>query len=288
MNKSVSILIPNRNGFEATQLCVESIRKFTNYPNYKIIVYDDCSSYPQDGVKKPNMIDLTYLRECQEKGWLRLIEGKEHARHGGALNRLVNQECDTDYAMICDCDIQILQPNWLTDLITLAEKDPMVICIVNDKKPGYVPFGYRTGMFTFWFGLVNMKAYNDGMRVDWNVKRGDRREEPYKTDVAGIYPAVDNAIYKNYMRTGWNADNFDDNYVANDPGSMLYLKVKYDNPKGYKQIHIPMYIDVKYRHYSHISLLPYPSPLLKDNAFQTRDRVFRVIRNELGKIRCQT
>jgi len=286
--RSVSILIPNRNSFEAVQLCIESIRLHTEYPNYKIVVYDDYSVYPQDGTMQPNPVDLPYLRACAEKGWITLIEGKEHKRHGGALNILVNEVCDTDYAVVCDCDIWIKARGWLADLIRFAERDPKILIVCNQKRAGYTIQGYRSGMFTLWFGLINMRAYRDGMQVDWNVRFGDRREEPYKSEVAHLHPAEQNATFQMYLeKRGWKREKFDPNKVCNDPGSMLYLKWKYDNPKGYQAVHVPFHIEAKYKHFSHISLLPYPSPLTDKSgqAWARREAIMSEIKQELTMIR---
>lgn len=62
--KTVSILISNCNSFDAIQLCIESIRARTDYPNYQIIVHDD---------ESPNGVDIKYLEEAEAKGWIRLI-----------------------------------------------------------------------------------------------------------------------------------------------------------------------------------------------------------------------
>jgi len=74
--KEVSIVIPNLNCYEMLQLCIESVRKFTKYSNYKIIVCDDNSQ---------NRVDLEYLHECQDKGWLTLYEHDKRHGHGGML-----------------------------------------------------------------------------------------------------------------------------------------------------------------------------------------------------------
>jgi len=55
--KTCSILISNYNSFETIQLCIESIRKYTDYP-HKIVVYDDCST---------NEMDVAYLNEAKKK-----------------------------------------------------------------------------------------------------------------------------------------------------------------------------------------------------------------------------
>lgn len=46
--KNVTICMPNYNTFSHVKKCVESIKDVTNHNNYKIVVYDDCSSDRED------------------------------------------------------------------------------------------------------------------------------------------------------------------------------------------------------------------------------------------------
>lgn len=254
MNK-VEILISNRNSFEAIQLCIESIRHHTKYPDYQIIIYDDCSD---------NGIDLQYLREKQEKGWLRLIEGKEWKDHGGALNILVNETCQTDLAMIMDCDIQILKSGWLIEMVDLisAEKKAIGICnCFGTRRRGAEVY---VGPFCeFWFGLLNMVAYRDGMEVDWR-------------------PTIicDKEKMRKYAE-GLDVNILD--YFVLEVGSKLYVKTLYDNPKGYHFISpIPKNINNAYRHYRQVASL---SKLERIDIRQYMAIQFKIIKEELKTLR---
>lgn len=262
--KSCSILISNYNSFEAIQLCLESVRKHTHYPHKIIVCNDLCVNGVDDG----------YLRECRDRGWIELYEAEKQLTHGGCLNVLVNELCDTDYAAILDCDVQIRGDGWLKELVAEAEKDPMTLAVVDYKHEGVNPFGYRTGFYTFWFGLLNMRAYRDGMQVDWMLERADRRREPYRT----LFSFLD-GIPK--------APTFDENLVLNDPGSKLWLKVMFDNPKGYKVVYVPPEIRAKYRHFGHISMISIPHPSHSEQVRINREERFGAIREELRRLRCQ-
>ena len=233
--KTVSILIPNYNSFEAIQLCIESIRKNTHYP-HKIIVYND---------RCLNGIDSEYLKACLEKGWIdELYSGNVQQTHGGSLNILINDKCKTDYAAIIDCDIWIKQDGWLEDLINEAEKDPMTLAVVDYKDGGYAfDGGYRTAIYLFWFGLINMQNYNDGMKTDWMLSVEDRRKEPYLSEFAAIYPPGENEYFMNLFKAGHfpfkTIEDIPKDRVVNDPGSQFYIKAKYSNPKGYKAVPLP-------------------------------------------------
>lgn len=226
MPKSCSILISNRNSYEAIQLCIESVRHYTEYPDYQIIVYDDCSD---------NGIDLPYLKEKQGLGWLKLIEGKERKEHGGALNVLVNEVCQSDLAMIMDCDIQILRSGWLTNMVNLISTDEKAIGACNCLGIKWRGRKVFVGPFCeFWFGLLNMNAYRDGMQVDWEPMLIYDKEEMKRY--------IDNLNIKKI-----------DLFVL-DVGSKLPTKVLYDNPKGYRIISpLPENINNAYTHYMQIT-----------------------------------
>jgi len=222
---SVDILVTNRNSREAIQLCVESVRFSTRTDPYRLVVYDDASD---------NGLDLPYLRDAQTKGWLTLIEGRERVLHGGALNILLSG-CRADYAVILDCDVEIKQPCWLEEILALIQADPMAIAAVNClprqlRGPGHwlAPFA------EWWFGILNMNAYRDGMEVDWRpVILSDRKA------IHKVAPELDNQAVQQYIF---------------DVGCQLLHKVKTANPKGYAVISpLPENLKQSFRHYLQIS-----------------------------------
>jgi len=262
--KSCSILISNYNSFEAIQLCIESVKKYTKYP-HKIIVFDDASI---------NEIDLEYLREAKKKGMIHeLIEGQKQRTHGGSLNILINENCETDYAAILDCDVQIKDYNWLQDLMDLASRDPKILAICDFKHEGITDDGYRTGIYLFWFGLLNMTAYRDDMQVNWMLSKENRNEEPYKSLFSFLTGIPKPA-------------GFNENLAINDPGSKLWVKMRYDNPKGYKVVNVPAEIFAKYHHYGHISMISIPHPNHSAQVNINRETKFAQIKNELARLRC--
>lgn len=242
MSNPASILIPHRNSHEAIELCIESIRKYTTYP-YTITVWDDASDVKSN---------IRYLRQVHDRGWIELIEGKERLGHGGVLNRFFNSRTiETKYAVLLDDDIQIKAGGWLRELVDLAESDPMTIACVDYRDKDYFPFGFIAGIYKFWFGLINMDAYEDGMHVDWRPWDADRRQEPYKTEFSGLYTSK----FRRKMEAGkWRELGFNPNLIKCDPGTALYLKIKYDNPRSYKALPLIDSIRNKYYHWLHTTL----------------------------------
>jgi len=239
--KSVSVLIPNFNGFEAIQLCIESLRLYNKYP-YKIIVYDD-ASYNDD-------IDLKYLRDCADKGWIKLIEGKKRIGHGGALTYLINNY-QTDMAMILDNDVQITGYGTIEGMVDLMRNDIVIATGIEDNYNSAQPS--LPVWFQSWFMMINMEAYRDGMEVDWR---------PGKVEYRGrdVYCPV---------------------------GGKLWLKLRYDNPKGYKIALVPDSIKKRYHHFAHVSVISMETHKDQPKLAVARDAKMVEIKKELKKLRGQ-
>lgn len=208
--KEVAILIPNYNSYEAIQLCVESVRKHTEYP-YQMIVYDS---------KSTNGCDLGYLRKAKEDGWIELIEADTFSAHGTALNFLLNERCKSefDYAVVMDDDTYIKEGGWLEDMLSEVEKEGALASCDYRKDWHY----YHTDIYEIWFSIFNLKAYRDGMQVDWLPSYGDLREEPWKSMKEGMVP-LEPAFFQ----------------TVHDVGAKLVVKMLTENPKKYKVVPLP-------------------------------------------------
>ena len=266
--KKVDILISHWNSGKAIELCIQSIREFTKYP-HQIIVHDDGSTH------KPN---LDYLRLAQQKGWIKLSIGKENVGHGRVLNKLVNETCRTSHAIIMDSDVQILKEGWLSEFMEIAKKDKDILAIVDYVDKDYVPWGFRCGLYAFWFGLLNMKNYRNGMYVDWALKHAKRWREPFTTEFADLYTHE----FKIRMESrGWVKHGFNPDRIDCDPGSALYIKAKYDNPKNYKIVPLTRSLKESHRHYAHISACSTLAMKPMGEWAKRHDQIGR----ELGKLR---
>lgn len=292
MPKSVSILITNRNSFDAIQLCIESIRKYTTYP-YKIIVCDEHST---------NEVDRAYLRTAHARGWIELIEenrlegdweGYDKTRachpapywHGKALNILINGACAADLAVVMDCDVYIKEGGWLEEVMALMADEMILAAVYIHPKRLQVTGGYVLPVCDFSFGLINMTAYRDNMWVDWIPTIEDRRKEHYALFFADIYPPEKTDIWK---AGKINQQLFNRDIIHTDPGSKFFMKATWDNPKGYQMIPIPPSLQKKYHHFWHISVHMMPRELARpdyQSVLLNQDKRFLIMREELKKIR---
>lgn len=268
----VDILIPNFNGREALELCIESIAAHTSEA-HRVIVYDDAS---------PNAKDREYLAWARGRGWVEhIIVGREHTGHGGALNALLDA-CTAPYAAIVDNDIQILRKGWLSGLLALASDPHILIACTEKPTYGYCSRGYRPGMFLLWFGLLNMKAYRDGMMVDWSIIEARREDEPWRTECAHLYPPEGDPLYQRTWATWGKCQNeFDRDKVIFDPGCHLWCKMRYENPKGYVHQELTPNVLSSFRHWGHgqMWLEPEQSETKRGKELRT------TIRAELARLR---
>lgn len=149
--KTVDILITNHNAGDTIALCIESIRKYTDYP-HGIIVYDDATDPAQYD-------DLIYLREAQRKGWIRLIEGECRIMHGKSIARLLD-ETKADLAMILDCDIEITTPNWLARMADAQKATDA--CLISD----IVYLANSNVNISSWFFMLDTAQY-PAIKAEW-------------------------------------------------------------------------------------------------------------------------
>ncbi len=150
--KSVSICITNFQSGDAVALCIESVRRFTKYP-HEIVVYDDASD-----TRYYN--DIEYLRAVRDKGWIRLIEGEQRVNHGPALARMLDT-CQTDLAMVMDCDIQIVRDGWLEAMVETQERAGAALVVDLEAFPDN-PVTLKS-----WFFMLDLKQY-PAVKAEWD------------------------------------------------------------------------------------------------------------------------
>lgn len=273
---AVDILIPNYNGREALELCIESIARYT--PElHRVIVYDDASTNPGD---------IKYLEKAKGEGWVdTIIRGQKHRGHGTGLNALVGLSAagPAAYAALIDNDIQILRQGWLSGLLGLASNPRVLIAAMEKTRCGFCSRGYMPGQFLPWFALLNMTGYRDGMSVDWSISEARRADEPWRTAFLSLYPPQDNPTFKHLMATQWEyRADFNAEKVIFDPGCVLWCKMRHENPKGYYHQELTPRVLSCFRHWGHAQ-----DWLEPDNADTERGRHIRnSIVKELERLRC--
>lgn len=148
MDKPVSILIPTRfNNRWSLELCLKTIRKYTDYP-YKIIVGD--AGADKEAIDFLNAQDDIQIVKCPDP-----IRPKDY------LARISK----TPYFVFLHDDTQILRHGWLKRRINCMEKDPR-IGVIGVVVENYI-YGYKRYLV---FRSVDRRFFPLGMLVRKEVQ----------------------------------------------------------------------------------------------------------------------
>lgn len=110
-NPLVSIIIPSKDHFNILKQCIDSIKDFTEYLNYEIIVVDNGSS-EKHKVKIANYLEeknAKYIYQPSEFNFSKMCNIGAKASKG-------------EYLLFLNDDIEIFQGDWLTRLVGQAEQ----------------------------------------------------------------------------------------------------------------------------------------------------------------------
>ncbi len=161
----VSIIITNYNGGVVLLNCIDSL-KVLDYPNFEVILVDDCST------------DGSFKKAIKNKGKLKLFGFKTKNNLGfvGANNEGV-KHVTGEYILLLNNDTKVSK-NLLTELVKKLEKDntigviqPKIKMMDNPKiLDNAGSFLTRTGFLIHWgFGKKDSKEY-DFERIIFSAK----------------------------------------------------------------------------------------------------------------------
>ncbi|GEQ20927.1 hypothetical protein CBU02nite_14330 [Clostridium butyricum] len=105
-NSLVSIIIPSKDNYDILRTCIKSIRKFTSYKNYEILVIDNGSN--DDNKNK-------YEKLCEENNCVYHYEKMEF--NFSKMCNLGSEIANGDYFLFLNDDIEVLEKDWLEILL---------------------------------------------------------------------------------------------------------------------------------------------------------------------------
>jgi glycosyltransferase involved in cell wall biosynthesis len=108
---SVNIIIPTRDGLDVLKPCVDSILEKSTYRNFRITIVDNGS------VKKETVNYLKSLPEAKVK----IIRDDSPFNYSSLNNKAVTQ-FESDYVCLVNNDIEIISPDWLEELVSIASQ----------------------------------------------------------------------------------------------------------------------------------------------------------------------
>ena len=112
----VSVIVLVYNNIELTRRCLESLERYSYYPNLELIVIDNAS---------PDRAVHPYLLEfAAAKTWVKVIRNSENRGFAGG-NNVGLRESAGEYFVLLNNDTRV-SPGWVWDLLRHLRRDPSI------------------------------------------------------------------------------------------------------------------------------------------------------------------
>lgn len=145
MAPKVSIMILNYNGIKWLQRCISSITK-TDYPNFDVYLVDNGSTDKSLDFVRTNF------------SWVKIIHYPYNLGFSKAYNKAI-ETTKADYIVLLNNDTEILEKNWIVDLVEWAKKDENIAAVtcklVSMTEKPYIDSVGGIGI-PFWRGFVDI------------------------------------------------------------------------------------------------------------------------------------
>jgi len=124
----VSIILPTRNMLEYLQPCLDSILSRTDYPEYEVIIVDNDSD-------DPDMMNYLEAVQQQHSSRVRKLKWSGNFNFSAMINDVVPQ-VQGEYILILHNDTQIIQDQWLSRMMSVAQRKDVGIVGARLLSPG--------------------------------------------------------------------------------------------------------------------------------------------------------
>lgn len=103
----VSIVIPTRDSLALTRRCIESLREYTDYPRYEILLVDNQSTDPRT---------LAWMREQAALGTFRLLTYQREFNYA-AINNFAVPQAQGELVCLLNNDTEVIEKDWLREMV---------------------------------------------------------------------------------------------------------------------------------------------------------------------------
>jgi len=111
----VAIMILNYDGLRWLPNCLSSVAR-TDYPNLDVYLVDNGSA---DG-------SVDYVQRIFP--WVKIIRHGRNLGYAEGYNRAI-AKIDSDYILLLNIDVEVLNPSWVKRLVDVAIKDPKTVAV---------------------------------------------------------------------------------------------------------------------------------------------------------------
>jgi len=115
----VSIIIPTKNAFSLIKMCIDSVRKFTNYPNYEIVIVNNASD-------DTNLLE--YFKKEQAENGIKVINYEKPFNYS-EMNNMAIDLVHSDWVVLMNNDVEIISERWLEQLVATAQIDESIASV---------------------------------------------------------------------------------------------------------------------------------------------------------------
>ena len=109
----ISIIIPNKDHVENLSRCIGSILSKSSYDNYEIVVVENNST--TDEIRQ-------YYAEIVKDPRIRVIRYEGEFNYS-RINNWAVQRCDGDYVLLLNNDTEVINSNWLENMLMYAQRE---------------------------------------------------------------------------------------------------------------------------------------------------------------------
>jgi GT2 family glycosyltransferase len=117
----VSIIIPYREHIGMTLVCVDALRRSTDYRNYEIVLMDNWSV---------SVEAMAFAAEMNGQDGTRVVRVEESFNFA-RLNNLGAAATQGEFLLFMNNDVVVTQPRWLAQMVGEALADPLVAIVGN-------------------------------------------------------------------------------------------------------------------------------------------------------------
>src|ERR1035437_4840537 len=122
----ITIVILTWNALDYTKGCLESLRAYTDYPDYRVIVADNGSS---DGT-------IEYLRSLP---WVKVLLNGDNLGFAAGNNRAIRIADPASDVVLLNNDTELHQPDWLARLQACAYASPDIGVVGCRRNSSFDP-----------------------------------------------------------------------------------------------------------------------------------------------------
>lgn len=110
----VSIIIPTKDQADLLKTCIDSVVEKTLYENYEILVVNNGS--------EETKTEKYFSKLKQEKN-IKVLEYPKPFNYSAINNFAVSQCDDSDYVLLLNNDIEVINTGWLTEMLSIAQQE---------------------------------------------------------------------------------------------------------------------------------------------------------------------